>query len=53
MTEVINFVRKAVAGLLMIGSAVSCVLAAAHTKKEMIDLRREKMQKLFAQKEEK
>ena len=41
------------AGLRLVGGAVRGVLAAAHSKKEMIDLRREKMQKLFASKKEK
>ena len=47
-------VKEKIAGaLLLVGGAVKGVLAAAHSKKEMIDLRREKLQKLFAPKEEK
>ena len=44
--------EKIAAGLRRVGGAVRGVLAAAHSKKEMIDLRREKLQKLLAPKED-
>ena len=35
--------RAIAAGISLIGGAVSLILAAAHTKKEMIDIRRDRM----------
>ena len=45
--------ETAVAWLKELGSAVRTVLAAAHSKKEMIDLRREKLEELFTPEEDK
>lgn len=40
------------AGLKQIAGAVRSVLTAAHSKKEMIDIRREKLKELSAPKED-
>ena len=47
------FAEKIADGLKRVGSAVRYVLTAAHSKKEMIDIRREKLEKLTAPKENK
>jgi len=44
--------RKIADGVRRVGRAVRRVLKASHTKKEMLDLRREKLKKLYAPKKD-
>lgn len=43
--------RLLAAGLSLIAGAVGTVLAAAHTKKDLIDIRREKLEEFFGEKD--
>ena len=45
--------RFIAAGLALVGSAVSLILSAAHTKKDLIDIRREQLDIMTRQKEKK
>ena len=48
-----SYRRAAAAGLALIGGVVSLVLSAAHTKKDLIEIRRNELETLTGQKEKK